>query len=278
MTTVAATPQSTAQNYVPSVIGSVPKYDGLIPQPANDVLSFEFSPFTKLDPVANPHGYIEELAKANERLDFARAKLEGIKDEPFWKTANGHNQNVPLSLWNPLQDARKAVAPFKQFDPADQWFADNEVPRYAPDGTMLAEDAAKVGSASDAARVAKPGANTYIENISVRWPAEQLQGVDSLKFAEARAKSEQVSRMLTWDESSQKVPDIEGAIGGIDDIKQLLADGLGTSTGAAKSAGAGARLSHWFHTAGPVEKGAVALGGVGAAALAGVAVKKVLDD
>ena len=96
--------------------------------------------------------------------------------------------------------------------------------------------------------------------LAIRWPAASYSNVDAMKFAEARAKLEAASRKLTWDESAQHVPDVDGAIKDVKDIKRLIAEGLNVPTDAAKGASVFTKASNWFHGATPAMKG-VAIGG-----------------
>lgn len=244
-------------------------YDGALAYPGDRLLSWEHSPEVRV--TADPQQWMDEMIKAERRLRGAREYLTEIVGEPvhpkFSQNSKLVTQNVNL--------ARKEVFAFQVWDPNSPRLAENEVPRFHPDGKMYADDVSKIGVGGDgepildAARKLhpRPSANTHLETILYRLPKEHVSGLNRQAAADALRATEEISRRLSWNEAKNAVPEVQAAIGQIDDVLadlQRAREGAGSGDGSAAS-----RASRWFgqlSTGGKAAVAGVALVGAGAAA------------
>ena len=118
----------------PAAAAARPAYDGVVPYPGT-ALAYEGSPLVAV--TGDRFQYIEELGAAREKIEGALVKLRQVVDEPVMPT----RADSSWRLVTAADDARRAVSPYMNHVPDSPGFANNEGPRFLPDGTLNAEDA-----------------------------------------------------------------------------------------------------------------------------------------
>lgn len=187
----------------------------VLPWP-NRELAYAGSPMTRVD--GDPRQPAREVAAARSKLAFARETLNEISDLPIPATRG----EAGWMLTSSLDDARRAVTPYMNHDPATEAFVRNEVPRYINNGRVHPDDRGNALMNYDGS------VQMHQETVLYRLPKRHVEAAgDWRHVADALTTSERFDDLLIWGRNAPTGrPDVHGAVRVLDRMDGQLADFL----------------------------------------------------
>ncbi|MCW2962397.1 MAG: hypothetical protein JWM90_2784 [Thermoleophilia bacterium] len=187
----------------------------VLPWP-NRALAYAGSTMTRVD--GDPRQPAREIDAARSKIAVARATLAEISDLPIPSTRG----EAGWMLTSSLDDARRAVSPYMNHDPATEAFARNEVPRYIHNGRVHPDDRGNALMNYDGS------VQMHQETVLYRLPKEHVfRAGDWHHVADALTTSESIDDLLIWGRNAPTGrPDVQGAIHALDRMDGQLADFL----------------------------------------------------